>query len=94
MVRNEVARLSAQSQEEFIEEFKRKSKSRSVAYIFWLIGCHYGYLGKWGMQVLFWFTGGGFFFWWFIDLFRTAGIVRDHNKDAAVDVLRNLKAIQ
>jgi len=33
MVRNELAKLHAQKQEEFIEEYKRKSKSLPVAYI-------------------------------------------------------------
>ena len=39
MVRNELAKLPAQKQEEFIEEYKRKSKSLAIAYIFLLIIC-------------------------------------------------------
>jgi len=48
MVRNELAKLHAQKQEEFIEEYKRKAKSLPVAYIFLLIicGCHYGYIKR------------------------------------------------
>jgi hypothetical protein len=96
MVRNELATLSAQKQEEFLEEYKRKRKSVALAYILMLpffFMLHYGYLRKWGLQFLFWITGGGFFVWWFIDLFRTYGMVQDFNKDVAVDVIRNLKAI-
>lgn len=93
MVRNEVVKLSAQKQEEFVEEYKRKAKSRGIAYILWLIGFHYLYVRKWGTQILFWITAGGLLIWWFIDLFRTGGIVRDYNKDVATDILRNLKAI-
>lgn len=94
MVRNELVKLSAQKQEEFVEEYKRKSKSSGVAYILWLLlGWHYVYFRKWGIQILFWLTAGGFFIWWLIDLFRIPGMVRDYNKDVAVDVLRNLKAV-
>lgn len=96
MVRNELSTLSAQKQEEFFEEYKRKKKSVALAYILMLpifFVLHYGYLRKWGLQFLFWFTAGGFGVWWLIDLFRTYGLVQDYNKDVAVDVIRNLKAI-
>jgi len=95
MVRNELAKLSAQKQEEFVEEYKRKSKSVGFAYLLLLIifALHYGYLRKWGLQFVFWLTGGGLLVWWFIDIFRLAELVRGYNKDVAVDVLRNLKAI-
>lgn len=99
MVRHEVATLSAHSQEAFVEEYRRKSKSTGVAYILWLtgislLGFHYAYVRKWGIQILYWLTAGGLLVWWFVDLFRVPGMVRDYNKDVAVDVLRNLKAIQ
>jgi len=95
MVRNELSKMSAQKQDEFIEEYKRRKKSVGVAYILFLfvLCLHYGYLRKWGLQIVFWLTVGGFFIWWIIDLFRLAGLVRDYNKDIALDVMRNLKAI-
>ncbi|MCB9323520.1 MAG: TM2 domain-containing protein [Lewinellaceae bacterium] len=87
--------MPAQRQEEFVEEYKRKSKSVGLAYLFLLVilAMHYGYLGKWGLQIVFWLTGGGFFIWWLIDLFRLAGLVKDYNKDIATDTMRNLKAM-
>ncbi len=44
MVRNELIKLSAQKQEEFIEEYKRKAKSTGVAYLFLIVilAMHYG----------------------------------------------------
>ena len=95
MVRNELAKLSAQRQEEFVEEYKRKNKSLGLAYLFLIIvfALHYGYLKKWGLQVVFWITGGGLFIWWLIDLFRLPRLVRNYNKDIATDVMVNLKAI-
>jgi len=95
MVQNELAKMPAQKQEEFVEEYKRKAKSLGVAYLFLIIvlAMHYGYLRKWGLQVVFWLTGGGFLIWWFIDLFRLPGLVKNYNKDIATDTFRNLKAM-
>jgi len=94
MVKNELVKLSAQQQEEFAEEYKRKAKSSGVAYILWFfLGWHYIYLRKWGIQILFWLTAGGFGVWWFIDLFRIPGMIRDYNKDVATEVLKTLKTI-
>ncbi len=94
MVRNELTKLPPQRQEEFIEEYTRKAKSAAPAYLLWfLLGWHYIYLRKWGMRFLFWLTFGGLFVWWLIDLFRLPGMIRDYNKDIAVDVLRSLKVV-
>lgn len=95
MVKNELAKLPAQKQEEFVEEYKRKAKSVGIAYLFliFILAMHYGYLRKWGLQIVFWLTGGGFFIWWLIDLFRLAGLVKNYNKDVATDTMRNLKAM-
>lgn len=93
MVRNELSTLTAQKQEEFVEEYDRKKKSTGLAYLLWfLLGWHYAYVGKWGTQVLYWVL---FFFliWAIIDLFRIPSIIRDYNKDVAMDVMRNLKSI-
>ncbi len=93
MVRNELVKLSAQKQEEFVEEYRRKSKSKGTAYLLWFFGLHYAYLGKWGMFILFLVTLAGFFIWWFVDLFRVGGMIEDYNKDIATDIFRNMKAM-
>lgn len=95
MVKNELAKLPAMRQEEFVEEYKRKKKSVGIGYLFLLIilAMHYGYLKKWGLQFVFWITGGGVMIWYIIDIFRLPGMVKDYNKDIAMDVMRNLKAI-
>ena len=93
MVRNQLSKMDATRQDEFLEEYNRKDKSTAVAYIAWLFGLHYAYLGKWGMLVLFWITFAGLGFWWLVDVVRTKGMVADHNKDAATEVLRNMKSM-
>jgi len=96
MVRNELAKLSAQRQQEFVEEYNRKKKSLTLAYLLMLPLClflYYGYIHRWGLQFLFWFTGGGFIIWWFIDLFRLPTLIKNYNMDIANEVMRNLKTI-
>ena len=44
IVRNELAKLPAEKQQEFLEEYSRKQKSIASGYIFWLLfGLHYAY---------------------------------------------------
>jgi hypothetical protein len=56
-------------------------KSVGIAYLlyFLLFGTHYAYLGKWGLQILFWITLGGLGIWALIDLFTMSGKVDRHN---------------
>jgi len=57
-----------------------KVKSTGTTYIFWfLLGAHYAYLGKWGIQLLFWITLGGIGIWALIDLFTIPGKVNRYN---------------
>jgi hypothetical protein len=80
----EVVKLPVVKQQRFVEEFRRKRKSRGTAYLLCLVlGLHYGYLGKWPTQFLYWFTGGGVFIWMFADLFRMPKLVHDANTEIA-----------
>ena len=55
-------------------------KSVGTAYLFFFfLGAHYAYLGKWGLQILFWFTIGGLGIWALIDLFTISSKVETHN---------------
>ncbi|UOY05039.1 TM2 domain-containing protein [Muricauda sp. SCSIO 64092] len=57
-----------------------KMKSTGTAYLCWFfLGCHYAYLGKWGLQILYWITLGGFGVWALIDLFHIPTKVSSHN---------------
>lgn len=61
-------------------QLQSELKSTGTAYVmYWFLGCHYGYVGKWGIQLAYWFTLGGFGMWILIDLFRVGGIVRRYN---------------
>ena len=57
-----------------------KMKSTGTAYLCWFfLGCHYAYLGKWGLQILYWITLGGLGIWALIDLFLIPSKVNPHN---------------
>jgi len=58
-----------------------KIKSTGTAYLlyFLLFGTHYAYLGKWGLQILYWFTLGGLGIWTLIDLFTMSEKVNRYN---------------
>lgn len=93
VVKAALAKLPEDKQELFVEEYKRKRKSVGIAYLSFIFGLHYAYLGKWGLTLLFWFTLGGFGLWWLIDLFRTYFMVKNKNRDIAIEVMRTIKMI-
>lgn len=56
-------------------------KNTGNAYLLWFfLGAHYAYLGRWGVQLLYWFTLGGLGIWLIIDLFTMKSKVEDHNR--------------
>jgi TM2 domain-containing membrane protein YozV len=92
MVKVQLIKMTPEQQALFVEEYRRKKKSTGLAYVLWfVIGLHYVYLGKVGWQFFYWLTIAGLFIWGFIDLFRIHGMVRNYNKDIAMDIFRDLK---
>lgn len=94
-VRRSLASSDAGTQEDFLSEYQRTSRSLGIAYLLWLLlGWHYAYVGRWGIQLLYWLTFAGFLVWAFIDLFRMPSIVRTYNQDKAVEAMRNVKVFR
>ncbi len=61
-----------------------RMKSTGMAYLCWFIlGVHYAYLDKWGIQILYWITGGGMGIWALIDLFTMSAKVNKYNAENA-----------
>lgn len=84
--------MNAAQQKIFKREYNAKSKSTLVAYVAWLLlGWHYLYLGKVGMQFAFWFTFGFLVVGWFIDFFRIPGMVAQYNSDIARELMAQHK---
>src|SRR5690554_3793726 len=62
------------------QHLESQKKTPTTAYICWaLLGTHYAYLGKWGLQLLFWITLGGLGIWAIIDLFTMHSKIPKHN---------------
>lgn len=98
IVRTELARMDAGQQAQFAEEFRRKRKSKAIAYLASLLYLHYAYVGRVGMTLLMWLVaictlGILGLIWWFVDLFRIPGIVGAANRDIATAILRDMKII-
>jgi len=63
-----------------IYELQASLKSSSTAYLMWFfLGAQYAYMGRWGLQLLYWFTFGGLGIWMFVDMFCIGSMVRRHN---------------
>ena len=61
-------------------ELQGEIKSKGTAYLmYWFLGAHYAYLGKWGIQFAYWLTLGGLGMWIIVDLFRIGGLVKKYN---------------
>jgi TM2 domain-containing membrane protein YozV len=90
-IQHVVARLDPEAQNAFFNEYEKKKKKKSVAWVVWLfLGWHYLYTGKVGLQFAFWFTLGGFGVWWFVDFFRIPSIVRSANEQIARSAIQTL----
>lgn len=87
-------KLSDEGKVNLTKKYKDKKKSAGIAYLLWFfLGAHYAYLGKWGMFFLFWFTGGGMLIWWFVDALRMPGMINSANEDIATELFQKVKLL-
>jgi len=94
LVQQQLLKLSPDLQHQFLEEYRRKSKSVFLAYLFFfLFGLHYAYLNKWGTQILYWLTFAGLIIWGIIDLFRMPSLVRNYNREKALEIIQQIKIL-
>lgn len=92
-VKSSLTDLDPQFHNQFAEEYRRRKKSKGLAYAAWFfLGLHYIYLKNWGTQLIYWATFAGVGIWAFVDLFRLSGVVDDYNKDVAIEVMRDIKS--
>ena len=95
LLQREYNQLTPEGQEQFNRDFKEAKKSTGIMYLLWfLLGFHYIYLGKWGTFFLYFFSSGGFFIWMFIDMFRIPSVTRKHNEGVAIDIMNQVKMLE
>ena len=86
--------LPADTQALVWRDYARRRKSVLIAYILWFFfGFHYLYLGRIGIQLIYWLTVGGFGFWAIIDLFRIPGMIERKNEDILRELMAQYRAI-
>ena len=63
--------------------------------MWFIVGDHYVYLNKWPLTLLLWiavwFAIG--IIWWLVDIIRIPGLIRNANREIALEVMRTQKAI-
>ena len=70
---------------------QRELRETSTAYLLWFfLGAHYAYIGKWGLQIAYWLTLGGLGLWALVDLFRMPSIIREHNEPIYAEIEKQL----
>lgn len=91
-VKQGLAKLPAEIQATFEEEFNRKSKSKALILILAIfLPIQLFLLGKTGLGVFFLLTWGGGFIWWIIEIFLAVPRTNTYNEDLAKTILRDIK---
>lgn len=86
--------LPADTQALVWRDYEHRKKSGLLAYILWFcLGFHYLYLGRVGLQIIYWLTAGGFGLWMLIDLFRIPRMVERKNEDILRELMAQYRAI-
>jgi len=72
-------------------DLQSKIKPIVTVYLFWfLFGSHYGYLGRWNIQILFWITLGGLGIWAINDLLTMPDKIVKHRES----IFRQIEEIE
>lgn len=75
-----------------LDNFANKEKSLFIGYLLWFFfGCHYFYVGKPFVNILYIITGGGFLIWAFFDLFRMKSIIQKKNEEIILNLIYESK---
>lgn len=86
---NEFSKLPEEKKAQVVNYFMEKKKSVGMAYLLWLFGVHYIYLGSIPKFLLYLFTFCGLFIWCIIDAFRMKKLVIAENNKIMLDCIAN-----
>ncbi len=91
-VKAALSKMSTEDQIAFQEEFQKKSKSTGLmVFLAIFFPIQLFILGKTGLGIIFFLTGGGAGLWYFIEWFLTPKRVREINDDIATKTLTDMK---
>jgi hypothetical protein len=77
----------------FAEAYQRDRVSPSVIQITTILGLHYLFLGKFGIFLVFFFTGGGALIWWLYDITRGSKLADNANAEVCMKILKDIKIL-
>ena len=91
-VKQGITKLSPELQAVFEEEYKRKKKSKALILLLALFfPIQHFLLGKSGLGIIFFLTGGGLCLWWIVEWFLAIPRVNNYNEDLAKTIARDIK---
>lgn len=92
--KSSLIKLPEEQQNFFIEEYSKKKKDPTLMLVLAILfPIQLFLLGKTGLGVAYWLTGGGCGVWWIIELFLTNKRTKEYNEELATQILRNIKII-
>jgi len=95
IAKQQLKKMSEEEQLAFAADYKLKAKSGgAMLALAILFPIQLFLLGKVGLGILYFLTGGGFFVWWIIEIFLTPGRVRQYNEALAAEAIGNIKLMQ
>lgn len=83
----QVQQLPDHKKQMFLTQYSGTQKKTSTGYLLWVIGCHYFYVGKAGVNIVYWLTLSGLGIWAIIDLFRMKTMVHEANDKTAMRIV-------
>ena len=92
IVKQNISKLSPESQATFESEYKRKKRSPGVFLALAILFPIQFFLeGRVGLGLVFLLSFGGFGWWWLIDIFLVWGRTKAYNEELASTIMRDLK---
>lgn len=87
-----VGQMTPEQQSIFEEEYEAKSRNTVLMLILAIVfPIHFFFEDRIVLGVLFWLTVGGFFIWYVVEILTVWSRTKNHNKDVATTIVRDMK---
>ena len=91
LVQSALSKMTDEQNLTFEAEYARRRKDTALYVVLAIIfPIQLVLLGRLGLQLIFWLTGGGAAIWWIVEWFLTPKRVREYNDKVATEIARDL----
>lgn len=91
-VKSGLKTLNTEQQNNFVTEYNKKKKDPTLIIILAILfPIQLFLLGKTGLGVAYWLTGGGCGVWWIVEIILANKRTKEYNEDVASQILRDIK---